>query len=92
MKFDPIKKDVYTDDGEFIKQLNCPYKIRWDNLETSNKIFRRCMNCDQLIVDTALLTDVEILSLMRKNPNSCLKISINQDNIKLINNGFYGEK
>ncbi len=78
MKFDPINKDVYTDDGEFIKQLYCPYKIHWDNLEISNNTFRRCMNCDQLIVDTAFLSDYEILNLIRNNPNTCLETLTNQ--------------
>ena len=33
MKFDPITKYVYTDNDEFVKTLNCPFKIGWDNLE-----------------------------------------------------------
>ncbi|WP_027004033.1 hypothetical protein [Hugenholtzia roseola] len=92
MKFDPIKKEVYTDKGEFIKKMNCPYKMNWDNLEQSTTGFRKCANCNHLIVDTELLTDYELLKMVKENPDTCLKIDLNQQNIKLVANGFLEQK
>ena len=92
MKFDPIKKEVYTDNGEFVKQMNCPCKMNWDNLEVTSKTFRKCSNCDHLIIDTKYLSDYELLNVVRENPETCLKIDLNQHNVKIISNGILGQK
>ena len=47
MRFDPIKKEVYSDQGEFIKKMNCPYKLNWVSLEATNTASRKCSNCDR---------------------------------------------
>ena len=88
MKFDPITKEVFTDNGDFVKQLNCPYKIKWNDLEASDTIFRKCSNCDHLIVDTEHLSDDELLNRVNLNPNTCLKIDLSQNNLTIITNGF----
>ena len=90
MKFNPITKEIYTDKDEFVKRMNCPYKINWDNLEDTNSASRKCENCDHLILDTAFLTDYNLLNLVRENPNICLKIDLNQHNIKVVSNGLLG--
>jgi hypothetical protein len=92
MKFDPIKKEVYTDNGEFVKQMNCPYKLNWDNLEATSKTFRKCANCDHLIINTEYLSDDELLSMVKENPDTCLKIDLDQHNIEIISNGILGQK
>ena len=92
MKFDPINKALYTDKGEFVKHMNCPYKMNWDNLQVTDSTFRKCANCDQLIFDTVFLSDDKLLNIVRQNADTCLKIDINQDNIKIISNGFFEQK
>ena len=92
MKFDPITKDIYTDKDEFVKRMNCPYKMNWENLEVTNSTLRKCANCDHLIVDTETLTDDELLKMVRQNPKTCLKIDLNQHNIKITANGILGQK
>jgi hypothetical protein len=92
MKFNPLTKEIYTDKGEFVKTMNCPYKMNWDNLETTIINMRKCANCDHLIVDTEVITDDELLKMVRKNPDICLKIDLNQQNIKIVTNGVLGKK
>ena len=92
MKFDPLTKDIYTDKDEFVKTMNCPYKMNWDNLEVINSTSRKCTNCNHLIVETANLTDDNLVKLVKENPNICLKIDLNQQNIKIISNGILGQK
>lgn len=87
MKFDPISEDLYTDGGEFVKQMNCPYKVKWENLEVTDSNARMCSNCDHEIIDTELLSDDELLDLVKNNPSTCLKIDLNQNNTKLHING-----
>jgi len=92
MKFDPTKKEVYTDNDVFIKRMNCPYKMNWDKLERTNSTFRKCSNCDHLIVDTEFLSDNQLLNMVKQNPDTCLKIDLNQQNIKIVSNGILGQK
>ena len=92
MKFNPLTKEIYTDKGEFVKTMNCPYKMNWDNLENTIINMRKCANCDHLIVDTEVITDDELLKMVRQNPDICLKIDLNQQNIKIVTNGVLGKK
>ena len=92
MKFDPLTKDIYTDKDEFVKTMNCPYKMSWDNLEATSSTLRKCANCDHLIVDTEGLTDDDLLKIVIQNPDTCLKIDLNQLNIKIISNGILEQK
>jgi hypothetical protein len=92
MKFNPITKDIYTDNDEFVKKMNCPYKMSWDNLEAANSTMRKCANCDHLIVDTEGITDDDLLKIITQNPDTCLKIDLNQHNIKIISNGILEQK
>ncbi len=90
MKFDPLKKDIYTDNGVFIKRMDCPYKMNWNKMEIINRTTRKCSNCNHSILDTASIPDEELLKLVRLNPGTCLKIDLNQQNIKVISNGILG--
>ena len=92
MKFDPLTKQVYTDKGEFVKTMHCPFKMSWDKLAPINSTLRKCSNCDFLIVDTAVLADDDILKIVRQNPDTCLKINLNQHNIKILSNGILEQK
>lgn len=92
MKFDPLTKKVYSDKDEFVKTMNCPYKMSWDQLEVTNSSFRKCSSCDHLIVDTEGLSDDQLLKIVRQNPETCLKIDLNQQNVKIISNGFWTQK
>ena len=92
MKFDPINKEVFTDNGEFIKKMNCPYNMKWDNLKETSNTSRKCSNCDQLIINTEYISDDELLTMVSENSGTCLKIDLNQNNIKIISNGILGQK
>jgi len=92
MRFDPVTKEIYTDKNEFVKRMNCPYKMNWDNLEDTNSTLRKCTNCNHLIVDTEFLTDDDLLVMVRNNPNTCLKIDLNQRNVLILSNGNLGHK
>jgi len=92
MRFDPITKQVYTNNGEFIKKMNCPYKINWDTLEATSTTSRKCSNCDHLIIDTEYMSDDELLHLVTQNPDTCLKLDLNQQNLQIISNGILEQK
>ena len=43
-----------------------------------------------LIIDTESLTDESLIHIVRQNPKTCLKIDLNQHNLKIISNGAVG--
>ena len=92
MKFNPVTKTIFTDSGDFVKTMNCPYKVRWDNLEATTSSTRKCTSCDHSILDTAALTDEDLLHIVRQNPGNCLKIDLNQHNLNLIADGILEQK
>ena len=81
MKLNLVTMDIHTDKGEYIKTLDCPFKINWDSLEVVNSGIRKCTNCDHVIIDTKDLTDNDLLQLVRQNPDTCIKIDLNQKNL-----------
>ncbi len=84
MKFDPIAKKLYTDSGEFIKTLHCPLKMRWESLSSSPASPHPiCSECERTVLDTALMTDPELLSAVRADPAVCLYVSARQENVTI---------
>lgn len=85
MKFNPITKTLFTDDGKFIKKIGCPYRIAWQNLiSTEFKEVKTCDLCDKTIHDTAYLSDEIALNLAREDSGTCFKVDINQHNLSEI--------
>ncbi len=83
MKYNPTTKEIYTDEGRFIKKMNCPEKAEWENMEKGeNDLKRTCEICNKSVVDTEFLSDDELLFLVEKDANTCLRIisSINVNN------------
>jgi hypothetical protein len=92
MRFNPINKNIYTDEGIFIKKMNCPFQVDWNDLAPSNDNWRKCNHCDHVIIDTNALRDVELLAMVAQNPYTCIKIDLNQDNIKITSDGSFEQR
>jgi hypothetical protein len=85
MKFNPITNELFSNDGDFIKKLFCPFKVEWDRLNIiSDKVNRSCKICDREIFDTANLLDYEIISIIGDSPSVCLKLNFNQENLEIV--------
>jgi hypothetical protein len=84
MKFNPIKRILYTDKGEVIRKLNCPYRVTIPEPDThipqGDNICDIC-NCE--IVDTTRFEDEALLQLS-KNMNLCFKVEASQPNVRVI--------
>ena len=85
MRFNPLTKRLYTDEGGFIKQLYCPYRMQWTDLaQTDEAAVRRCPKCERHIADTAGMTDETVLATLRADPSACLKVSLDQANLRVV--------
>jgi len=86
VKFNPITKYLFTDDNFLIKKLDCPYGISWSKLSpTGNESVRRCNICEKSITDTRGLADEVVLKMARNDSTVCLKVDVNQTNIRVVN-------
>jgi hypothetical protein len=92
MRFNPLMKAIYTDSGDYVQTKKCLYKMRWDKLDSTISTKRKCTNFDQLILDTAELMAEDLLQIVKQNPDTFLKIYLNQQIIKLMANGIWGQK
>ena len=92
MKFNPITKEVYTDQGVLVKKLYCPLKMQWDRLLPEVRGERRCEACERSVIDTSELTDEDLLKIVERNPAQCLKIDLQQENLKLTLNEAHKAK
>lgn len=92
MKFDPISKKVYTDQGKFLKKLHCPYQMTWDQLKEIDTKDRFCGICKSRVVDSNDYSDQELFDIIQKNEETCLKIDLNQKNLRVITYGSIERK
>lgn len=85
MKFDPGTKELFTDAGALIKVLHCPLRKRWEQLdEVASGPHRTCSECERAVLDTAAMSEVEVLSAVRADPLTCLCVSACQENLTIL--------
>ena len=84
MMFNPRTRSLFTDDLRLVKEVHCPIKATWSELSlTQDAAARQCDTCDSTVTDTATLTDAQVIALTEGNPDTCLKIDLNQPNLRL---------
>ena len=77
MKYNEKTKELYTNNGQFLKKINCPQIFDWEKMEKGkNDLERKCSICKKSVIDTSFLSDSEILYIMEKDNNTCLKINV----------------
>jgi hypothetical protein len=82
MKFNPLNNNLYTHQGALIKKLHCPRHTQWDDMDQSSEFrVRNCAGCQRAVYDTAFFSDPELLQIVENNPDSCLKVDLNQNNL-----------
>ena len=76
MKYKNDTKELYTDNGLFVKKMQCPRVVDWENMMPGkNEIERICNQCNKSVLNTEFLSDEEVLFLLNKRPETCIKIS-----------------
>jgi hypothetical protein len=59
--------------------------MSWDALvPTDEASVRRCQKCERPITDTADLADNDVLAIVRTDPSACLKVSLDQANLRVV--------
>ena len=84
MKIDPSDDSLYTDSGEFLKTLHCPFSKRWELMKPDNPGVRTCDTCSRRVHDTSPMTDAELIALLHHDPEACLMVSPLQKNCTVV--------
>ena len=78
-------KELFSDKGSFIKKLHCPYYIKWQNLSNlKDSGHKACNICNKTIYDSTNMSDQKIIDLVSKDSEACLKINLDQNNVKTV--------
>ncbi len=76
MQYKVDTKELYTDKGEFVKKMQCPRDVEWGNIMPGkNDIERNCIHCNKSVLNIEFLSDDEVVFLLNKRPETCLKIN-----------------
>ena len=85
MKFNPGTKQLFTDSGELVKVLRCPLPMRWEQLTAeAGEPHRSCTYCDRGVLDTAVMSEEEVVAAVRADASTCLCVRAGQPNLSLI--------
>lgn len=84
MIYNPHTQELFANNGTLIKQVYCPLKRQWADLARTDHLNGRlCETCTNVVLDTALFDDNELLELAKTNPHTCLKLDFNQPNLTI---------
>lgn len=83
MKIDVLTGKLFTDSGEFLKQLSCPLKKSRDGLSVVDDHQSYCEACSNSVFETASLSDTEVEDLLASEPDACLIVSTDQGNVTM---------
>jgi hypothetical protein len=84
MKIDPSDASLYTDSGEFLKTLHCPFDSRWERMKFTTPGVRTCDTCSRTVHDTSPITDAQLVELLHRDPEACLMVSPLQENCTVV--------
>jgi len=70
------EKNLYATNGDFLKKIQCPKSASIDNLHPKNNTSLNCNLCEREVLDTDQLSENELETILRENPETCLKINL----------------
>ena len=89
MKFNPNTRQLFTNEGALIKTLHCPRGVKWSDLRQSNSTKKYCDFCQREIINTQNLDDETVFAIVMQDSSVCLKLDINDSNVRVINHNVY---
>ena len=70
-----IDEKIFTHEGKYLKTIQCPKKISASDLKQKDEQTFYCNNCEKDIIDTQYISEKELVNILKKNKDTCLKIS-----------------
>ena len=69
-------KDIFDQDGNWLKSIHCPKLAQRKDLIASSSNKYSCSLCGKTIYDTDHMTEEVIVGLLQKEPEACLSINL----------------
>ena len=69
-------KDIFDQDGTWLKSINCPKLAQKKDLIASSGNKYSCSLCEKTIHDTDHMTEEAIVGLLKEDPEACLSINL----------------
>lgn len=66
---------IFSKDGEKLKEIHCPKRIGLMDLIPSRTGNYHCAGCQKEIFNTDFMSEEQLESLLKANPNVCLYIN-----------------
>jgi hypothetical protein len=74
MKYKADTSELYTDNGLLVKKMQCEIPVYWGTMSPGkNDMERICTHCNRSVLNTEFLSDYEVVFLMKKRPETCIK-------------------
>ncbi len=84
-KFNPGTKQLFTDSEELVNVLRCPLPMRWEQLTApAGEPHRSCAHRERRVLDTAMMSEEEVVAAVRADPTTCLCVRAGQPSLTLI--------
>jgi hypothetical protein len=87
LRFNPLTQILSTDDGAFLKAVDCPLGISENGLVGATT--KHCLQCHNSVVSIKGMSDHEISDFITKNQDQCLSFSLTDENIKVTYDGSF---
>lgn len=67
---------IYTSEGELLKEISCPRRMAKRDLEGGLGNDFQCGHCAENVLNTDLMTERDLVSALKENPDTCLFINL----------------
>lgn len=69
-------KDIFDQDGNWLKSISCPKVAQRKDLTKGSVNNLLCSICERKVHDTDHMTEQAIVDLLQKGPEACLSINL----------------
>lgn len=86
LSLDPLRQTLHDSQGRLLKKLHCPKLKSWNQLTpgvASPVPQKWCESCDRAVLDTAQMGAADIIRRLKDDPQTCLAIRLDQENIEV---------
>ncbi|APO87927.1 hypothetical protein A9199_13705 [Donghicola sp. JL3646] len=71
-----VDDDIYDQDGNWLKKIECPKSAQLKDMQSLSSTMSKCSLCDHVVHNTDFMSESDIMTLLRRDPKACLKISV----------------
>ncbi len=80
-----LKQDnLYSEDGTWLKKIECPKDVQSKALQRSSERTLSCKECSHVVYDTDQMSEEDVVALLKRQPNACIKIHLRNPIFKII--------